>query len=133
MFKLTRRSYFDDFFDNFFQTTTRNSSLLNTDIKDNKDHYELKVDVPGFEKEDIKVVLDNGYLAISASKEKDDKEDSGHYVRQERVRSSAVRKFYVGDNIKEEDVEAKLESGVLVVKVPKKEEVVQTEKLIEIK
>ncbi|MGB4130159.1 MAG: Hsp20 family protein [Acholeplasmatales bacterium] len=134
MFKLARRGYFDDFFDNFFETnTTRNSSLLSTDIKDTEDHYELIVDVPGFEKDEIKVALEKGYLTISASKDKEENVETGHYVRRERVHSSAVRKFYVGDNLDESDIKAKLDKGVLVVEVPKKEKTIETEKLIEIK
>lgn len=132
MFKLARRSYFDDLFDNFFETPTRTRALLSTDIKDTENDYELIVDVPGFDKEDISIKLEKGYISIKAHREKDEITESGHYVRQERIHSSAVRKFYVGDNISEEDIEAKLEKGVLTVKVPKQEKV-QTERLIEIK
>lgn len=133
MFKLRRRGYFDDFFDNFFQTTTKDSSLLKTDIQDNDDFYKLEVDVPGFDKEEIKILLENGYLVISATKDKDEKVEEGHYIRQERVHTSAVRKFYVGENITEDDIKAKLEKGVLAVEIPKKEKEIKTEKLIEIK
>lgn len=133
MFKLRRRGYFDDFFDNFFQDTTKEGALLKTDIKDSEDFYELVVDVPGFDKDEIKILLENGYLSISATKDKDEKTEEGHYIRRERVHTSAVRKFYVGENITEENINAKLDKGVLVVKVPKKEEEIKTEKLIEIK
>lgn len=133
MFKLARKSYFDDFFDDFFNTPTKNNALLSTDILDHEDSYELKIDVPGFEKEEIKASLENGYLSISAARTSDNKEENGRYVRQERINNSVVRKFYVGENITEEDISAKLENGVLSINVPKKKEEVKTKKLIEIK
>lgn len=133
MFKLMRRrgSYFDDLFDSFFQEPS--NSFLKTDIKDNEDNYELIVDVPGFDKDEIEIKLEGGYLAISANKEKEEDFKDEYYVRQERIRSSAIRKFYVGDSLNEEDIEAKLDKGVLTIKVPKEQERIATEKIIQIK
>ncbi len=132
MFKIMkRRSYFDDLFDSFFQEPS--SSFLKTDIKDNEDNYELVVDVPGFNKEEIEIKLEGGYLAISAHKEKDKETKDEYYVRQERIQSSAVRKFYVGEGLSEDDIEAELDKGVLTIKVPKEQQKISTEKIIQIK
>lgn len=133
MFKLMRRreSYFDDLFDSFFREPS--SSFLKTDIKESEDNYELIVDVPGFNKEEIEVKLENGYLAISASKEKEEDLKDEYFVRRERIHSSAIRKFYVGEGLTEDQIEAKLEKGVLTIKVPKEQERVTTEKIIKIK
>ena len=80
--------------------------------------------MPGFDKGDIKAELKNGYLTISASSHKnnDEKDNDGRYTRRERYSGSCSRSFYVGGDVKQEDIKAKFENGILKVTVPKKEE-----------
>ena len=99
------------------------SRIMKTDIRETEKTYELDVDLPGFKKEDIQAQLKDGYLTITANKgiehnEQDQK--SGRYIRRERYSGSCSRSFYVGENITEEDIEAKFENGILQVSVPKK-------------
>ena len=98
-------------------------NLMKTDIKEKQDGYELSVDMPGFKKEEIQAKLENGYLTISASKgvEKNDKDKEGRYIRKERYTGQCARSFYVGDALKQEDVKAKYEDGILTLAIPKKE------------
>ena len=95
---------------------------MKTDVRENKDSYDVFVDLPGFKKEDVKLDLDNGYLTISAEKglDKDEENKKGRILRQERYAGSCSRSFYVGD-VKPEDIKAKYESGVLTVLVPKED------------
>lgn len=81
------------------------------------------MDLPGYEKENISLEINDGYLMISAktSQNKDEKEE-GKYVRKERFVGECSRSFYVGDNIKEEDIKAAFKNGTLKIEVPKKEE-----------
>ena len=97
-------------------------NLMKTDIKEKKDGYEVSVDMPGFKKDEIQAKLENGYLTISASKgvEKNDKDKEGRYIRKERYTGQCARSFYVGDALKQEDVKAKYEDGILTLSVPKK-------------
>lgn len=123
-------SLFDRFFDDslekeFFGThnplyVKHAKNLMKTDVKDVNDHYEVAVDLPGFQKDEVNVELENGYLTISAAKglDKDQKDDEGHYIRQERYSGSCSRSFYVGD-IQPEDVHAKYEDGILKLTLPK--------------
>lgn len=123
-------SLFDRFFDDslekeFFGTQNplygkHAKNLMKTDVKDVNDHYEVAVDLPGFQKDEVNVELENGYLTISAAKglDKDQKDDKGHYIRQERYSGSCSRSFYVGD-IQPEDVHAKYEDGILKLTLPK--------------
>lgn len=123
-------SLFDRFFDDslekeFFGTHNplygkHAKNLMKTDVKDVNDHYEVAVDLPGFQKDEVNVELENGYLTISAAKglDKDQKDDKGHYIRQERCSGSCSRSFYVGD-IQPEDVHAKYEDGILKLTLPK--------------
>ena len=111
---------FDDFFeDDFFPKKERN--LMRTDVVEKKDRFILDIDLPGFEKEDIKLSLNNGYLNISAKTEREEKED-GKILRRERFYGDCSRSFYIGEDIKEEDIEAKFKNGILKIEVPKKEE-----------
>lgn len=111
---------FDDFFGNDFLPKTNN--FMNTDIKETKDKYIIEIDLPGFSKDNMNISLNNGYLEISAKLEKDDKDEEEKYVRRERFYGECSRSFYVGDNIKEEDIEAKFKDGILKINVPKIEE-----------
>ena len=81
------------------------------------------MDLPGFKKDEINVQLDNGYLTISASKglDKDQKDEKGRYIRQERYAGAMQRSFYVGDAVSQEDIKAKYEDGILKLSVPKKD------------
>ncbi|HJC58629.1 MAG TPA: Hsp20/alpha crystallin family protein [Candidatus Eisenbergiella intestinipullorum] len=114
---------FDDWMDFPFRTNT-STSLMKTDIRETDNSYELDMDMPGFEKGDIKAELKNGYLTISASSKKnnDEKDKEGKYIRRERYSGSCSRSFYVGEDIRQEDIKAKFENGILKVTVPKKEE-----------
>lgn len=113
---------FDDMFrDPFF--SEGESKLMKTDIKEKKDKYLIDIDLPGYEKDNIKIEIQDGYLTVHASvnKENDD-EEKGKYVRKERYAGECSRSFYVGDNIKEEDIKAKFKNGTLTLEIPKKEE-----------
>ena len=115
---------FDDWMMDFPFRGSRSTSLMKTDVKETENSYGLDMDMPGFEKGDIKAELKNGYLTISASSHKnnDEKDNDGKYIRRERYSGSCSRSFYVGEDVKQEDIKAKFENGILKVTVPKKEE-----------
>lgn len=112
------------------------ANLMKTDIKEQENSYEMKIDLPGFRKEDLKLQLKEGYLTISAThnENKDEKDQSGKVVRQERYTGSMQRSFYVGEDVKQSDITAKFENGVLALNIPKVEpkKEVPEEKYIEI-
>ena len=115
---------FDDFFnDPFFSTSISQpaNSLMSTDVRDDGTNYLLDIELPGFKKEDIQAELKNGYLTIAASHEdnKEEKDPNGKVLRQERYSGSCRRSFYVGDQLKQEDIKAHFENGVLKLQFPK--------------
>ena len=125
MMMIPRRHDFD-LFDDMFRDPFFNESeskLMKTDIKEKKDKYLIDIDLPGYDKDNIKIEIQDGYLTIHASinKENDD-EEKGKYVRKERYVGECSRSFYVGENIKEEDIKAKFKNGTLTLEIPKKEE-----------
>ena len=95
--------------------------VMKTDVREHDDHFEVDIDLPGFKKDEINLSLENGYLTVSASKglDKDEKNDGGKVIRQERNMGSIQRSFYVGDALSETDISAKFENGVLCLNVPK--------------
>lgn len=128
LFTPARRNYgfdlFDDFFnDSFFATPfeKQENNMMKTDVKEDGANYLVDIDLPGYKKEDIKAELKNGYLTIAADHEenKDEKDKNGKFVRQERYSGSCRRTFYVGDNLKQEDIKAGFENGVLKLQFPK--------------
>lgn len=85
--------------------------------------FSADIDLPGFKKDELSLELKDGYLIIRAAKGFDkDENKSGKFVRQERYAGSMSRTFYVGDELKQEDIHAKYESGVLKLSIPKPEE-----------
>ena len=114
-------NFFEDAFDDFFKPVFYGvkECAMKTDIKETEKGYELTVDMPGYDKNDISLSLDNGYLKIQAQKQEKD-EDEKSFIRRERS-FSCSRSYYVGDAVTEEDVKAKYSNGTLELFVPKKE------------
>ena len=113
----------DDFFgEPFGGYDYSESGLMTTDVKDTDKGYEVTMNMPGVKKEDVKAELKDGYLTLSAAKglDKDAKDNEGKYIRRERYAGSMSRSFYVGDGVKEEDIHAKYEDGILKLSLPKK-------------
>ena len=97
--------------------------VMKTDVTEHDDHFEIAIDLPGFKKEDVTIDLENGYLTVGAAKgvDKDENDKEGKLIRQERYSGAMQRSFYVGENVTEEDIKAKMEHGVLTLTIPKKE------------
>lgn len=112
-------NFFDDMFDDFFKPVFYGvkENSMRTDVKENENGYELSIDMPGYDKKDINLSLENGYLKVEAMREEKE-EDKENFVRRERSYSCA-RSYYVGDKITEEDVKARYENGILTLEVPK--------------
>ncbi len=120
-----RNNFFNDFDDMMdWPTVSTDTSLMKSDVKDAGDHYELTMDLPGLSKDNVKLQLKDGVLNFEAStsKNNDVKDENGKYLRRERFQGTCSRSFYVGKDVKEEDITAKFDNGVLTVCVPKKED-----------
>lgn len=100
--------------------------LMRTDVKEDEKGYEVHIDLPGFKKEDVTASLKDGYLTVEASRSHES-EEGKKFLRRERYVGQVSRSFYVGDLLTEEDIKAKFENGVLMLTIPKKEEVPKVE------
>lgn len=127
------RDFFDDFFDDPFfnnkdmrklekkMSSHRVQNMMKTDIRETDDAYEMKVELPGFKKENIKISLDDGYLTIYAEKDNAD-DKGGKFLHRERYAGACKRSFYVGNDLRQEQIKAEFKHGVLKIDLPKKKE-----------
>lgn len=124
MMMIPRRNDFD-LFDDLFKDpffTNHENKVMKTDIKENENDYAIVVDLPGYEKDNIKIDVEEGYLTIHASmNEENNNEENGKFVRRERYFGECSRSFYVGEAVETEDVKASFKNGTLKLEVPKKE------------
>jgi HSP20 family protein len=112
-------SMFNDFFnDSFFGFAGVNP--IKADIKETEKEFIIEAEIPGAKKEDIKLDLRDDRLTISVETNEETKEERDNYIRKERRFGSCSRSFYV-ENVKNEDVAAKYENGILSVVLPKSE------------
>ena len=124
---MTRYPLLNDFdlFDDVFGVPMFSSDrIMRTDVEESDDHYTLKMDLPGYQKEDVTVSLNRGNLTISAKRNtsKDEKDDRGNILRQERFTGNCSRTFSVGTDVKDTDIHASFKDGILTVSVPKVEQ-----------
>ena len=84
-------NFMDDFFGVPERTYTQSAqnALMKTDVVENKDGFDVSIDLPGFKKEDVKGEVKDGYLIITAStkQNKEEKNKDGKYIRKERYLS----------------------------------------------
>lgn len=123
---------FHDFEDNFMSPSA--VSGCKTDIKDEGDKFVLEAEMPGFEKDDIKLDLDGDKLVISAehSASSESKGDDGKYIRRERTFGSYSRSFDVS-SVDTDKINAEYKNGVLILDLPKKQPAVSSARRLEIK
>ncbi len=117
---LPERLYLDDFFDDFAPMPRRKNLDMKCDIYEKGGNVHIELEVPGYDKKDIKLDHENGVLTIEGhtSSEKEDKEKK--YFRKERVTGSFKRQFTIG-HVNENDIHASFNNGVLKITFPKEE------------
>jgi len=112
---------FKNLFENETLSRTDKNALPAVNIAENEKEYHLEFSLAGYQKEDLKVNLENDTLTVSASIEKESsKEDEDKtYTRKEYVAHSFSRSFYLPEKVKEKDIVAHFENGVLTLSLPK--------------
>jgi HSP20 family protein len=95
----------------------------NFDVKETKDAYVFRADLPGVNQEDLEISLTGNRLSISGHREQEKREQNETYYATERSYGSFSRSFTLPDGTDAEHVTADLKNGVLVLNIPKKPEV----------
>lgn len=94
----------------------------NTDMVETDNEYIITVDLPGIPKEEVNISFKDNRLTISGERKKEDTEEKENYMRRERYFGSFLRSFTLPNAVKEEDIKAKYNDGVLSVTIRKAEE-----------
>jgi len=118
------RNLLTDFFNaddlTFDRLWNREWSMPAVNIAETDKTFELELAAPGMRKNDFKVKIENGMLNISAEREEEKKENQKNYTRREYSYNSFNRSFTLPENVKEEDIKAHYEDGVLKLTLAKK-------------
>lgn len=101
---------FFDVFDNMLETSRVNAFTPQVNLTKNENGYKLLMSVPGLSKEDIKITTKEGIITVSY--EKEEKKDNLYFV------SSFKKSYTLPDDVKEKDIEGRVENGVLELKLP---------------
>ena len=130
----------DDIFEGFFKpirsmtSSDWQGSLPALDIVEHKKNYVVTAEMPGMDKNDIEITIDNGLVTISGEKTKEEKkEEDGKVICSERSYGKYLRQFRIGSEILEDKIEANYKKGVLTLTIPKKQESAPQTTKIEVK
>lgn len=112
---MPRKYFLEDFFDDF--VNSKDNSLMKCDIYEEDGRYKIELDVPGFDKNDIKIECKKGYLSIIAKRNISEDKIEKNYIRKERSFGEYTRSFYLGD-VDTNEIEAKFNNGTLLITIP---------------
>ena len=112
---MPRKYFLEDFFDDF--VTSKDNAIMKCDIYEKDGNYKIELDVPGFDKKDIKIECKKGYLTITAKRTIEEDNSDKNYIRKERSYGEYTRSFYLGD-VDTNAIEAKFNNGTLLITVP---------------
>lgn len=99
----------------FSVKTNTSKGIMKTDIIEYENEYKLYIDLPSVSKENIEVNLEDNYLTVTANSNKLE----GKYLYRERYSGEYKRSYYVGESVKDSDIEAEFNNGTLIVTVKK--------------
>lgn len=88
-------------------------------IKEDDEHYELELAIPGKSRDDFKVSVENGYLMIEMEKEDSAEETKDHYRRKEFSFEQFKRSVLLPENVKEDGIKANYKDGLLLITIQK--------------
>ncbi len=108
----------DDFFGESWPARSLARDTFKIDVMENENEYVIEAEMPGVKKEEIELSLDDGRLAVGFTKDENVVDDSENYIHRERRSCSMCRMVYLHD-ADAENITAKLEDGILKVKVQK--------------
>ena len=130
----TLSSMLEDFWntDKFFSRSFEKDWLPAVNVRDTADKFQFEMAVPGFNKDDFKITIDDGALTVSAEVNSETKEEDENYTRQEFSCSSFTRTFNLPENVKEDNISATYTDGLLKIDLKKTEKQAAPKKEIKI-
>jgi HSP20 family protein len=124
---ITRRTlspfYMSNLFDNdFFPMSSNRDNLPAVNIRENEKNFTIELAVPGMDKKDIKIDINEDVLTVSSEKKNESEEENNGYKRREFSFSSFTRSFTIPENVNRDKIGASYKDGVLSVELPKEPE-----------
>jgi len=107
------------------ETTAHNNKRSfnpHVDIIENKDLFALEFDLPGINKDDVKISVNEGVLTVSGDRKREVAEDDEYFRHFERAEGSFSRSFRLPEHVNGDDIKAAYTNGVLSLELPKREE-----------
>ena len=124
-------SVFDeDFFRPWFWNAD-SAAPFRVDVRDEGDHYQLEAELPGLERKDIRIDVDDGLLTISAQWDRSTSGEKPEFLMNER-RSGRISRSFTLENVQEDRITADYRDGLVLVTLPKREDVRRTPRRIEL-
>ncbi|MEJ2052311.1 MAG: Hsp20/alpha crystallin family protein [Calditrichaceae bacterium] len=115
--------WFDDLFNSDMRLSDNISSVYPmVNVEETENEYLISAELPGMEKKDINISLDNNVLSISGEKKQEEKSEGKNYHRVERSYGKFYRSFELPNTVDREKIDANYKNGVLNVSLPKAEE-----------
>ncbi|PID58974.1 MAG: heat-shock protein Hsp20 [Ignavibacteriae bacterium] len=126
---------FQRFFDEFsgFNSLSKDSFSPRIDISEDEKTINIEAELPGIQKENLKITLQDNILTLEGEKKKVTEEKEKNYYREERSFGSFKRSFSLPVEVDSENVDANFKDGMLEIKLNKQEPKKETEKVIEVK
>jgi len=125
---ISRRSFRPFYMPNFFENdffpvlTNRTSAMPAVNIREDEKNYFLDLAIPGMDKKDLKIDINEDVLTISSETKNETEESRDGYKRKEFSYSTFCRSFYIPENVEREQIEATYKDGILSVALPKQKE-----------
>ncbi|HEY8424249.1 MAG TPA: Hsp20/alpha crystallin family protein [Clostridia bacterium] len=114
--ELTPFDWFDDFFNEV--SPFRSFDSFRMDVKETDKEYLVEAELPGVEKEDVEVSLNDGQLTIMVKQTQQNEEQNANYIRRERRVGAMQRSVYLY-NASNKGATAKFKNGILTLRIPK--------------
>lgn len=122
---------FDEFFRDGFLSPWDMADTMKVDIKETDQEYWLEAEIPGVDKKDIQLEMDDDILTIRVQRNEETNVESDRYIRKERRTASMSRSFHV-ENVKQDEVTAKYKDGILQIRLPKQNPGISKGRIIDI-
>jgi HSP20 family protein len=97
-------------------------TIPSANVTETAKEYKIELAAPGLERKDFNIEVENNCLCVSAEKKEEKNEKDGDYTRREYSFNSFSRSFTLPENVREGDIEAKYDNGVLKMTIPKAKE-----------
>lgn len=125
--------HFDSYFPEAAYLEEMDKFSIPIELKEKKDKYEIKAELPGIKKEDLDIDIDKNYLVLNAKKQEEKETEEDGYKKSEFRYGEYSRTVYFPQDVDIEKMEAELKDGVLKINAPKKQREESNRKKLTIK